>query len=151
MFRRFFLFFSFIFLLFPSIVSAGYHDRITSPFGWRIHPVSGEWKFHSGTDFGYEYGTPIYSLRKGVVVYAAEYGGYGICIIVQHDNGDRVLYGHCSALAAGYGQEVEQGEVIAYVGSTGISTGPHLHLEIHRDGYYVDPIDYLDNFADLDK
>lgn len=113
---------------------------ITSNFGWRVHPVTGEWKFHSGIDIGYEYGTPIVAMLAGKVVYAAEYDGYGNCIILEHPGGDHTLYAHCSSLATAYGAQVGRGDVIAYVGSTGISTGPHLHLEWWHNNQYVDPL-----------
>lgn len=99
-----------------SVVSAA---PITSPFGWRIHPITGEWKFHSGVDIGYDYGTGIPAMLDGRVVYAAPYGGYGNCIILEHAGGDHTLYAHCSALYASYGQYVSKGTVIAAVGSTG--------------------------------
>ena len=129
-------------LIFMSLLilsSAAFAAPITSPFGWRIHPVTGEYKFHSGVDIGYDYGTAVTAMMDGKVVYAAPYGGYGNCIILEHAGGDHTLYAHCSALYASYGQYVAKGVVIAAVGSTGISTGPHLHLEWWHNGQYVDP------------
>lgn len=114
--------------------------EITSPFGWRIHPITGDYRFHTGIDIGYEYGTPIVAMLAGRIVYAAEYGGYGNCIIIEHDSGDHTLYAHCSQLLAEYGDDVERGTVIAYVGNSGITTGPHLHLEFWHQGEYVDPV-----------
>lgn len=137
MLKRFFFIVLLIGLLCSSSVFAA---PITSGFGWRIHPVTGEWKFHAGIDIGYDEGTPIVAMKDGRIVYAAEYGGYGNCVIIEHYDGDHTLYGHCSGFASVYGQEVERGDVIAYVGSTGISTGPHLHLEWWHNGEYVDPI-----------
>ena len=138
-----------IFSHFNGIVYADdYHDRITSYFGWRIHPVTGQWKFHDGVDFAYESGTPIYALREGVVSYAAEYGGYGNCVIINHADGLHTLYAHCSSLVAYAGQEVAWGQLIAYVGSTGVSTGPHLHLTVWTDADgYLDPLDFLGNMS----
>lgn len=127
----------FIFMINCSLAHAA---EITSPFGWRVHPISGEWKFHTGIDIAYEYGTPIVAMLDGTVVYAAEYGGYGNCIILEHAGGDHTLYAHCSALAANYGTYVPKGSVIAYVGSSGYSTGPHLHLEWWHNNEYTDPI-----------
>lgn len=121
----------------PAVCQAA---PITSPFGWRSHPVTGEWKFHSGIDIGYDYGTPIAAMLPGRVVYSAEYGGYGNCIILEHDTGDHTLYAHCSRLVASYGDYVSKGDTIAYVGSTGISTGPHLHLEWWHENQYTDPM-----------
>lgn len=113
---------------------------VTSPFGWRIHPISGEYKFHAGTDFGYEHGTPIGAVRAGKVVYSAEWGGYGNCVIIEHGDTDYTLYAHCSSLAVSSGDMVAEGQLIAYVGSTGYSTGPHLHLEWWHNGEYCDPM-----------
>ena len=113
---------------------------VTSPFGWRIHPISGEKDFHTGIDIAYEEGTPIVAMMDGRCVYSAVYGGYGNCIILEHDNGDHTLYAHCLTLIARYGQSVRRGETIAAVGNTGISTGPHLHLEWWHQGKYVDPL-----------
>ena len=107
---------------------------ITSPFGWRTHPITGEWKFHSGVDIGYDYGTDITAMLPGTVVYAAPWDGYGNCVILEHENGDHTLYGHCSEIYVSYGQYVNKGDVIAAVGSTGNSTGPHLHLEWWHNG-----------------
>lgn len=102
--------------------------------------MTGEWKFHTGVDFGYEYGTGIGAVLPGKVVYAAEYDGYGNCIILEHENGDHTLYGHCSELYVSYGEYVTQGQLIAAVGSTGVSTGSHLHLEWWHNGEYADPL-----------
>lgn len=113
---------------------------VTSPFGWRSHPITGEWNFHSGIDIGLDYGTPIPSMYDGQVVYAGVKGGYGNCIIVNHGNDIYTLYGHCSNLIASIGEKVNQGQTIALVGSTGTSTGPHLHLELWENGQYVDPM-----------
>lgn len=113
---------------------------ITSPFGWRIHPVTGEYKFHSGLDIGYNYGDNIVAMLPGKVVYSAPYGGYGNCIILEHAGGDHTLYAHCSKLYAKYGTQVAKGELIASVGDTGLTTGPHLHLEWWHNGQYTDPI-----------
>ena len=131
-----------ILLMIIAIVSfsaSAYAAPITSPFGWRVHPISGEWKFHSGMDIGYEEGTAIPAMMPGTVVYSAWYDGYGYTVILEHENGDLTLYGHCSALYCNYGQYVEKGTVIAAVGSTGYSTGPHLHLEYWHNGVYADP------------
>lgn len=113
---------------------------ITSPFGWRIHPVTGEYKFHTGLDIGYDYGDDIYAMLPGKVVYAAYYGGYGNCVILEHNGGDHTLYAHCSKIYAVYGQQVDRGTLIATVGDSGITTGPHLHLEWWHNGQYADPI-----------
>ena len=112
---------------------------VTSRFGAR-------WgRTHKGTDIGANEGTPIYAAASGSVV-VSQYGyngGYGNYVIISHGNGIQTLYGHCSELVAVEGQSVSQGELIAYVGSTGDSTGPHLHLEIRVDGVAQDPQNYL--------
>jgi murein DD-endopeptidase MepM/ murein hydrolase activator NlpD len=114
---------------------------ITSPFGWRIHPISGQWAFHTGVDIGYEEGTEIVALRSGTVVYAAPYGGYGNCVIIEDSAGDHQLYAHSSRILCSYGQDIAQNQVIALVGSTGNSTGPHLHVEYWKNSQYVNPLE----------
>lgn len=126
-----------ILFTFPSCAKAA---AITSGFGWRVHPISGEWKFHSGVDIGYDEGSPVTAMMPGTVVYSAWYDGYGYTVILEHAGGDHTLYGHCSALYCNYGQQVEQGSLIAAVGSTGYSTGPHLHLEYWHNDQYTDPL-----------
>lgn len=122
---------------FASSVNAAF---ITSPFGWREHPISGERKFHTGLDIGYDQGDPIYAMLAGNVVYAAEWSGYGKCIILSHAGGDKTLYAHCSAINVNVGEYVDKGQVIGAVGSTGYTTGPHLHLEWWHNGEYADPL-----------
>lgn len=119
---------------------------VTSPFGWRIHPISGEWKFHAGVDLGYEYGSYIGALFDGQVIIAANLGdGYGNQVLIYHPAIDAYTrYAHCNTLHVAAGQAVNAGQVIAQVGSTGYSTGPHLHLEyiIKVNGVYqyADPL-----------
>jgi Peptidase family M23 len=103
---------------------------ITSGFGWRIHPISGDRRFHTGLDLGAPYGTPILSALAGHVVQAGAMGGYGLAVIVEANSGQQQnLYGHLSAIAVKPGDQVAQGSVLGLVGSTGNSTGPHLHFE----------------------
>ncbi len=116
---------------------------ITSPFGWRIHPILGYRKFHTGVDFGVGYGTPIRAADSGTVIYATWMGGYGNVIIIDHGNGLSTLYAHQSGLAVGTGARVTRGQTVGYVGSTGFSTGPHLHFEVRVNGNPVDPMGYL--------
>jgi murein DD-endopeptidase MepM/ murein hydrolase activator NlpD len=116
---------------------------ITSPFGYRIHPVLGYARLHSGLDYGVDHGTGIHAADNGVVIVAEWYGGYGNCIIIQHSNDLSTLYGHCSSLYVKNGDTVRQGQTIAAVGSTGMSTGPHLHFEVRQAGTPVDPLSYL--------
>lgn len=123
----------------------GYPSRgpITSPFGWRLHPVLGSSRFHSGTDFGAEYGTPIYASDRGTVLFAGWYGGYGNAVVIDHGKGLTTLYGHASQLSVSAGQVVQRGQAIAAVGSSGLSTGPHLHFEVRQNGQPVDPLAFL--------
>ena len=116
--------------------------RITSNFGPRRHPVLGFRRSHQGVDFGAGHGTPILAAGDGVVVEARRWGGYGNWVRVRHANGWETGYAHTSRYAKGIraGVRVKQGQVIAYVGSTGMSTGPHLHYEVWRNGQRVNPI-----------
>lgn len=116
---------------------------ITSPFGYRNHPIFGRAIFHSGIDIGVDEGTPVHAADAGVVVEADWLGGYGNAVIIDHGNGLSTVYGHNSSLAVSAGQSVAKGEVIAYAGSTGNSTGPHVHFEVRSGGEPVDPMGYL--------
>ncbi len=105
-------------------------STISSVFGWRVHPISGDYRFHAGTDLGAPTGTPVLAAVAGQVITADFMGGYGLTIVVQHQDGkDLSLYGHLSEIFVRPGDRVEQGNVIGRVGSTGNSTGPHLHFE----------------------
>lgn len=117
--------------------------EITSTFGWRIHPILGSSRFHSGLDFGADYGSAILAADNGVVIFAGWYGGYGYAVVINHGKGISTLYGHNSKLYVAEGQSVQRGEVIADAGSTGLSTGPHLHFEVRQDGEPVDPMNFL--------
>jgi murein DD-endopeptidase MepM/ murein hydrolase activator NlpD len=116
---------------------------ITSEFGWRMHPILGYEKFHSGMDFGAEEGGMIRAAAAGNVILSDWYGGYGNTVIIDHGNGITTLYGHTEGVYVSDGQAVEKGEPIALVGSTGLSTGPHLHFEVRQDGEPIDPAAYL--------
>ncbi|QRN85051.1 M23 family metallopeptidase [Clostridia bacterium] len=111
--------------------------RISSPFGWRS---SG---FHSGLDIAASSGTPVYAAESGVVTFCSWGGGYGNLIKVDHSNGVETRYAHLSAFKVSYGQEVERGDLIGLVGSTGNSTGPHCHFEVRINGVAKNPINYL--------
>jgi murein DD-endopeptidase MepM/ murein hydrolase activator NlpD len=103
---------------------------ITSMFGWRVHPITGEWRFHSGTDMGAPMGTPILAAYSGRVSLAEVLGGYGLAVLLEHNEGSQATrYAHLSEIFVKPGQWVQQGTVIGLVGSTGNSTGPHLHFE----------------------
>lgn len=116
---------------------------ITSPFGYRIHPVTGSARFHSGLDIGVGYGVPVLAADNGVVLEAGWIGGYGNCVIIDHGGGWSSLYGHNSSLDVRTGQSVRQGQTIARVGSTGMSTGPHCHFEVRYQGNPIDPMSRL--------
>ncbi|MBE8949294.1 MAG: peptidoglycan DD-metalloendopeptidase family protein [Quinella sp. 3Q1] len=116
---------------------------ITSEFGWRTHPIFGSARFHSGLDIGADYGVPICAAASGVVIESGWIGGYGNTIMIDHGGGIVTLYGHNESLAVGVGQTVNQGDIIAYCGSTGNSTGPHCHFEVRLGGEPVSPWDYL--------
>lgn len=120
------------------------HTRITSEFGGRIHPITGVWSTHGGTDIAAPYGTPIVSANDGVVIYAGYHYSYGNYIIVDHGGGIATLYGHCSKLLASKGQAVSRGESIALIGSTGESTGNHLHYEVRVNGVRKNPMSYYE-------
>ena len=115
--------------------------RVSSNFGVRTHPISGYRKMHQGIDFAAGSGTPVVAPADGVVVEARRWGGYGNWLRIRHANGLESGYGHLSRYASGVraGQRVSQGQVVAYVGSTGASTGPHLHYEIWRRGQRINP------------
>lgn len=129
-------------LLFPIIGSA----ITTSEFGWRLHPVIGNWLMHAGKDLAAPEGTPVVAALSGTVTSSGLAGGYGIAVELEHSKPRRrTLYGHLSEIYVKTGQTVRQGEVIGRVGSTGLSTGPHLHFELRRpegDGWVaMDPGD----------
>ncbi|WP_300262410.1 M23 family metallopeptidase [Clostridium sp.] len=116
---------------------------VTDPFGPRVHPVTGKRSVHTGVDLGASYGTPILASKSGTVVEAGWNTAYGNMVIIDHGDGTSTLYGHSSSLAVQAGQHVSQGQVIAYVGSTGYSTGPHLHFGIMINGEWVNPMNYI--------
>ena len=117
--------------------------EITSEYGWRTHPIYGDARYHSGMDIGGDYGDPILAAAAGIVTYSGWISGYGYAVIIDHGGGISTLYGHNEALAVSEGQVVSQGQVIAYCGSTGNSTGPHCHFEVREGGEPVDPMGYL--------
>ena len=121
-----------------------YTSHITSYYGMRTNPVSGIYKNHDGVDIGASYGTAIYASAGGTVITAGWYGGYGNCVMVNHGNGYTTLYGHMSSIAVSVGQSVSQGQVLGYVGSTGNSTGPHLHFEVRASstGGTINPMSF---------
>ncbi len=127
----------------PSVLLWPVNGRITSPFGWRVHPIFGTKKLHTGIDIGVSYGTPIKAAAAGTVILAQTYGGYGNATAIDHGGGMSTLYGHQSKIIVKVGQKVAMGQVIGYVGCTGYCTGPHLHFEVRENGNPVDPTKYL--------
>lgn len=117
--------------------------EITSPYGYRVHPIWGTTIYHSGIDIGVDEGTPVHAADSGVIVWSGWMGGYGYAVVIDHGNGLSTLYGHNSELAVDEGQSVSKGQVVAYAGSTGNSTGPHVHFEVRENGDPVDPMGYL--------
>lgn len=121
---------------------------VTSPYGYRIHPITGEKNLHRGMDIGVASGTPIKAIQDGRVVSAGNAGDYGLCVVIEGEDGYQSRYAHCSSLSVSAGQEVKRGDEIAKVGSTGNSTGPHLHLEVTHNGEYLNPYYFVDNGGD---
>jgi murein DD-endopeptidase MepM/ murein hydrolase activator NlpD len=113
---------------------------LTSPFGLRNDPLSNGAGFHPGVDFGAGSGTPIHAAAAGVVVTAGDCGGYGNCVVIDHGGSLATVYGHQSELLVQVGEHVDEGQVIGLVGSTGASTGPHLHFEVRLHGLPIDPL-----------
>ncbi len=120
-----------------------HNGEISDTYGWRKHPVLGRQRLHAGIDFKGPYGSPIQAADAGVVAFAGWYGGYGRTVVIEHGDGFATLYGHTNKMFVTVGQPVEQGEAIAEIGSTGISTGPHLHFELRQNGKPIDPAPYL--------
>ena len=112
---------------------------VTSRAGNRWHPIFNEWRYHSGMDIGAGYGSAVVASDSGTVILAGVNGGYGDCVMIDHNNGYVTLYGHLSGYAVSEGQWVDKGSTIGYVGSSGWATGPHLHFEIRLNGGAVDP------------
>lgn len=116
---------------------------VSSGFGTRVHPILGEVRMHTGIDYAAGTGVPIKAAGNGIVVWAGPRGGYGNAVIIDHRNGLATLYAHQSVVKATVGQKVSTGQVVGFVGQTGMSTGPHLHFEVRALGAPVDPMQYL--------
>lgn len=116
---------------------------VTSTFGYRVHPIFGDRRLHAGIDLSAQNGTPVYSARDGVVVFAGWKGGYGNTVIIDHGGQIATLYAHNNALNVATGAKVRRGQQVAQAGSTGNSTGPHVHFEVRVAGSPVDPMRYL--------
>ncbi len=117
--------------------------RISSYYGWRIHPITGRRKFHDGLDIAANTGNPVYVYTDGKVIQAGWNGGYGLSILVDHGNRLQTRYAHLSKIYVKVGQKVKTGERIGAVGSTGNSTGPHLHFEVIKNGQTKNPLNYI--------
>jgi murein DD-endopeptidase MepM/ murein hydrolase activator NlpD len=118
-------------------------SAISSPFGPRVHPIFGDVRMHTGVDYDANDGDPIRASGDGTVVWAGFRGGYGNVVVIDHGRRLATLYAHQSRMAVATGQQVAKGDVIGFVGSTGFSTGPHLHFETRELGAPVDPAGYL--------
>ena len=117
--------------------------RVTSPFGYRWHPTTGEWSMHKGVDLAAPKGTPIYASRSGYINVATYHETAGYYITINHQDGYTSVYMHMTHYVVKRGEYVKAGQLVGYVGSTGRSTGPHLHFGIHKNGTYVNPMDYI--------
>ncbi|MCD6449798.1 MAG: M23 family metallopeptidase, partial [Thermotogaceae bacterium] len=118
------------------------YGEISSPFGWRIHPITKKWSFHTGVDIAAPLGTPVFAAGSGIVEYAGWYKGYGNFILINHGK-YKTAYGHLSKIDVFVGEYVRKGELIGRVGNTGISTGPHVHFEVRVSDKTVNPMAYL--------
>ena len=121
---------------------------VSSGYGYRVHPIDGGKNLHRGVDIAVAQGTPIKAIHDGKVISAGDAGSYGLCVVIEDDNGYQSRYAHCSSLSVTAGQEVKRGDAIAAVGSTGSSTGPHLHLEAMLNGEYLNPYYFVDTGDD---
>ena len=117
--------------------------KLTSPYGYRIHPTTGQYKFHNGVDLANDQGTPIYAARSGKVTVATYGGTYGNYVTINHGDGYSSLYAHMTRYVVHKGDTVKRGQLIGYMGSTGRSTGPHLHFSIFYNGSSVNPMNYI--------
>lgn len=116
---------------------------VTSAMGMRYHPILGRKRFHAGVDLAVPAGTPIHATADGRVVRAGEAGGYGLLVILQHPSGFETRYAHMSKIGVAPGQKLHRGDLVGFVGSTGLSTGPHLHYEVRRGGEPLSPLPFL--------
>ncbi|MDR0293146.1 MAG: M23 family metallopeptidase [Oscillospiraceae bacterium] len=129
-------------LPFASVLPA--EGKLSSPFGYRIHPVYGDWRFHYGIDIANKSGTPIAAFADGTVAATGVSPSYGNYLLVEHEGGFVTLYAHCKKITVKAGQKVSMGQTVAAVGSTGVSTGPHLHFELRLGGAFLDPALYVE-------
>lgn len=130
-------------LQYPVPAYRGY--KYNSPYGSRTNPISGKQEFHTGVDLKATMGTDVVSAESGTVIFAGDKGGYGKCVIVDHGNGLSTLYAHNSQLVVSVGQSVQRGQVISKAGTTGYSTGVHVHFEVRINGQHTNPAGYIGN------
>ncbi len=116
---------------------------ISSTFGWRVHPITNNTRYHEGIDIAAPSGTTVRAAGAGTVTHASWMGGYGRLVIISHGNGLETRYGHLSSYVVKSGQKVKSGEVVGYVGQSGDATGPHCHFEVRKNGQVRNPRDYL--------
>jgi murein DD-endopeptidase MepM/ murein hydrolase activator NlpD len=137
----------------PAVMPVAIKDfkRISSGYGWRIHPIYKTRKFHDGMDFNGTIGTPIYATGDGVIIQCSSVRGYGKKVVIDHGYGYKTIYAHLNGYNVKLGQKVRRGEVIAFLGNTGSSTGPHVHYEVRKDNRTVDPINYYFNDLTADE
>ncbi len=127
----------------PGVLAWPVSGGLTSPFGWRVHPIFGDRRLHTGIDLRGVSGEPIRAAANGTVVLAETWGGYGRTVVLDHGGGLSTVYAHQSRIGVSVGQRVAAGEVVGYIGCTGFCTGPHLHFEVREIGSPVDPMGYL--------
>lgn len=132
----------FILCFFSTYTVNAFGGLITSPFGYRTHPIRGTVIYHSGIDIGVDYGTAVSAADSGIVTYSGWANGYGYFVMIDHGNGIVSCYGHNQELLVQEGDKVSKGDVISLSGSTGDSTGPHLHFEVRQDGEPIDPTSF---------
>ncbi|MCZ4694368.1 M23 family peptidase [Ancylomarina euxinus] len=137
----------------PAIMPIAIKDfnRISAGYGWRVHPIYKTRKFHDGMDFTGKLGTPLYATGDAVVKDVSMHKGYGKTVVLDHGYGYTTLYAHLNGYNVKRGQKVKRGEVIAFLGNTGKSTGPHLHYEIRKSGQTLNPINYYFNDLSADE
>lgn len=137
----------------PAIMPIAIKDfnRISAGYGWRVHPIYKTRKFHDGMDFTGKIGTPLYATGDAVVKKVGKQRGYGNTVVLDHGYGYTTLYAHLNGYNVKRGQKVKRGEVIAFLGNTGKSTGPHLHYEIRKSGKHLNPINYYFNDLSADE
>ncbi len=126
------------------VTAAPVMGKLTSPYGYRDHPITGEYQFHGGADISGNEGDPVGAFADGVVEYIGENDSYGLYLQIDHGNGVKSFYAHCSKLCVSKGQAVKLGEKVAEIGATGVATGPHLHLELKYNKMHLNPAYYVE-------